>query len=274
MSGADWIDPVKTGPAGTHYKLFATPSRGVGTEASYLIYLPAEYDLSGERRYPVLYWLHGGGGSQREGGWMVKKLDARIRAGKIPPFIIVLVQGLADVRYINSKDHTRPVEDVIIKDLVPHIDSTYRTLATREGRALEGMSMGGYGALRLGFKYPDLFGTVSALAPSILEDMNAEPPVVREPFGNDQVFWDEVGPWNIVKKNANAIAGRTRIRILVGDKDDRLLGPVTKFHNLLRTLKIDHQFLVIPGAEHRYDQLIEKAPVDALAFWGTASPVE
>ena len=91
---------------------------------------------------------------------MVARIDKEILAGKIPPFIVVLVQGLPSVRYINAKDGKRPVEDVIVKDLIPHIDATYRTVASREGRAIEGMSMGGYGALRLGFKYPELFGTV------------------------------------------------------------------------------------------------------------------
>ena len=274
LPGTHWIDPVKTEPAGTHYKLFSTPSRGANTKASYLIYLPANYDSSSQQRYPVLYWLHGGGGSQREGGWMVKQLDAQMRAGKIPPFIIVLVQGLADVRYINSKDGSRPVEDVIIKDLIPHIDSTYRTISRREGRAIEGMSMGGYGALRLGFEYPDLFGTVSALAPSVIQDMDAEPEVVREPFGNDRAFWDAVSPWNMAKLNSSAIAGHTRIRILVGDKDERLLGPVTNYHELLLSLNITHQFSIIPGATHRYDQLFENAPFNALAFWQTVWPAK
>ena len=142
--GDFWVEPLKEEPAGTHYKLFATPSRGPKTEASYLIYFPPGYEQAATRRYPVLYWLHEGNGNQLNGAPMVARIDKEILAGKIPPFIVVLVQGLPSVRYINAKDGKRPVEDVIVKDLIPHIDATYRTVASREGRAIEGMSMGGY----------------------------------------------------------------------------------------------------------------------------------
>jgi enterochelin esterase-like enzyme len=263
--GNIWIDPDQSEPAGTHFRLFSTPSRGLDTQASYLVYLPPDYESSKTKHYPVLYWLHGGGGSQREGAWMVEKIDKEIRAGKLPSFIVILVQGLPDVRYINSKDGTRPLEDVIIKDLIPHVDSAYRTISSRAGRAIEGMSMGGFGALRLGFKYPDLFGVVSGLAPSITE-MKDEPPIVTESFGNDQAFFNAVGPWNIVKEKAAAIRGRTTVRLLVGDQD-KLLPLVQKYSQLLNSLGIDHQFAVAPGAIHRYDQIIERLPFDALAFW-------
>lgn len=272
QSGNVWIDPDHSEPAGTHYRLFPTPSRGTGTQASYLIYLPPDYEKAPARRYPVLYWLHGGGGSQREGAWMVERIDSEIRAGKIPPFLVILVQGLPDVRYINSKDGTRPVEDVIIKDLIPHVDSTCRTIPSRRGRAIEGMSMGGYGALRLGFKYADLFGVVSALAPSIT-DMKDEPDTVTEPFGNDEAFYDKVGPWAIVREHAAEICGRTKVRLLVGDQD-KLQPLVEKYSQLLDSLGIAHQFAVAPGAQHRYDEIIERLPFDALAFWATALEVD
>ena len=176
--------------------------------------------------------------------------------------------GIAGCALFNSKDGTRPVEDVIICDLIPNIDSTYRTIATRQGRAIEGMSMGGFGALRLGFKYPQLFGTVSALAPSI-KPMQEEPMVVREPFGNDQAYWDEACPWNIVKQHAGEIRGHTHVRVFVGDQDP-LLKPVTEYHELLNTLGIEHQFKVIAGAHHRYDEILTKSTVDELQFWKTA----
>lgn len=266
--GNVWIDPDKSEPAGTHYELFATPSRGAGIEASFLIYLPPDYTAAKSRRYPVLYWLHGGGGSQREGAWMVERIDREIRSGKLQPMIVVLAQGLPDVRYINSKDGTRPVEDVIIRDLIPHIDAIYRTIPQRTSRGIEGMSMGGYGALRLGFKYPELFGAVSGLAPSVT-DMKDEPAIVTEPFGNDQAFYDAVGPWLTVAQHASSIRGRTSVRLLVGDQD-KLLPYVQKYSELLTSLQIEHQFAIAPGAHHMYNEIIEGMPFDALLFWNTA----
>ena len=264
----NWVEPDETEPPGTQYRLFATPSRGANTQASYLVYLPPDYQTSGARRYPVLYWLHGGGGNQQQGGWMVEQLDRRIRRGALPPFIVILVQGLRDVRYINSKDGTRPVEDVIIKDLIPHVDATYRTISSREGRAVEGFSMGGYGALHLGFAHSELFGIVSALAPSIGE-MKDEAPIVTEVFGYDQVFYDAVGPWTNVKEHAAAIRGRTEVRLLVGDQD-RLLPVVKKYDQLLGSLNIEHQFAVAPGADHSEWQILQSLPFDGFAFWKTA----
>src|SRR5215469_15404987 len=78
-------------------------------------------------------------------------------AGKAPEMIVVLVNGMVDSFYNASPDGKWPVESVIIKELIPHIDKTYRTIASREGRAIEGYSMGGYGAAHLGFKYPAVF---------------------------------------------------------------------------------------------------------------------
>ena len=265
--GDFWVEPDKSTPADTHYGLFSTPSRGPNTQASYLIYLPREYDSS-QRRFPVLYWLHEGNGNQLSGVPMVARIDAAIRTGKIPPFIVVLVQGLPSVRYINSKDGTRPVEDVLIRDLIPHIDAAYRTIPTREARAIEGMSMGGYGALRLGFKYPELFGTVSAFAPSLTQ-MKDEPPVVTEPYGNDQTYYDAADPRALVTQQASAIRGRTKIRLLVGSADG-LVKPIGEFSSFLDTLRIDHQFEIAPAAEHMWNQIFDRLPADPLLFWKTA----
>jgi enterochelin esterase-like enzyme len=267
-SGLEWIDPVTEAPAGTAYHLFPTPSRGPNTQASYLIYLPPSYKTSNSSRYPVIYWLHGGRGSQREGGWMIQQMDSAIKAGLMPEVIVVLVQGLPTVRYVDTKDGTRPVEKVIIHDLIPHIDSNFRTIQDRESRAIEGMSMGGFGALRLGFKYPGLFGIVSALAPSITE-MKDEPEEVQENFGFDENYYEINGPWAIVKENAGIIRNNTKVRLLVGDKD-KLMGPVTKYHLLLDSLGIQHQFEVIAGAQHMYNQIIIMAKFNTFSFWANA----
>jgi enterochelin esterase-like enzyme len=264
-TGLEWIDPVKDAPSGTEYHLFSSPSRGANTQASYLIYMPKSYKTNSQLRYPVIYWLHGGRGSQREGVWMVDQIDKAISAGKMPEVIIVLVQGLPTVRYVDTKDGTRPVEKVIIKDLIPHIDSAYRTINDRKSRAIEGMSMGGYGCLRLGFKYPELFGVVSALAPSITE-MKDEPEEVQENYGFDENYYYQSNPWTIIKEQSIKIKDSTKIRLLVGDQD-KLLPLVTNYHKLMDSLQIIHQFEVIAGAQHRYDQIISKANFDTFTFW-------
>jgi enterochelin esterase-like enzyme len=261
----EWIDPVTEIPAGTHYQLFDTPSRGKNTRASYLIYLPPSYQKKVNTSYPVLYWLHGGKGSQREGAWVVDQMNKRILDGEIPEVIIVLVQGLPTVRYVDTKDGTKPVESVIIKDLIPHIDATFRTIKNSNGRAIEGMSMGGFGALRLGFRYPELFGTVSALAPSI-GNFKSEPAEVQENFGFDEDFYNQNSPWQIVTSNAPKLKDKIHIRLLVGTEDE-LLADVTNFHLLLDSLQISHDFEIVRGAEHRYDEILSNTKEDSFLFW-------
>jgi S-formylglutathione hydrolase FrmB len=130
--------------------------------------------------------------------------------------------------------------------------------------------MGGYGALHLGFAHPDLFGIVSGLAPSIRE-MKDEAAIVTEVYGNDQTFYDAVGPWANVREHAAAIRGHTKVRLLVGDRDS-LLTVVKQYDQLLSSLSIEHQFAIAPGADHAEWQIFQSLPFDALAFWKTAFP--
>jgi acetyl esterase/lipase len=167
-----WVDPIIDEPLGTRYVTFAAPSLGSGRMASYLIYLPPGYDKSPMKRYPVLYYFHGGGGSQRVGDIWVQKLDAAIKAGVCPPMIAVLVEGLPGGGFLDSPDGKSPIESVIIKDLIPHIDATYRTISRRESRALEGLSMGGSGAFHFGFKYPEMFSMIYGMCAGV-SDPNA-----------------------------------------------------------------------------------------------------
>src|SRR3954464_2368109 len=80
-----WVEESKEEPAGTHYHTFR--SKAVEGEVSYLIYLPPGYDDDKDRRYPVLYWLHGMTHTQREGGGLVRRLDRAIRKGRAPEMI-------------------------------------------------------------------------------------------------------------------------------------------------------------------------------------------
>ena len=95
-----WVDPIIDEPVGTRYMTFSAASLGPGGQASYLIYLPPDYEKNRNMRYPVLYFLHGAGGSQRVGDRWVQKLDAAIESGDAPPMIAVLVEGLPQGRYL------------------------------------------------------------------------------------------------------------------------------------------------------------------------------
>ncbi len=263
-----WVDPVTNPIPLTSYHLFPTPSRGNGTEGSYLRYPPEDYSSS-KNSYPVIYWLHGGNGNSREGAWMCEKMNEAMQKGDMPHCIVVFVQGLPIGWYNNSVDGTMPVEDVIIKDLIPHIDAAYRTIASREGRGIDGMSMGGYGSLHLGFKYPELFGVVSSIAPSITTYEMERKEVILPTFGNDTAYFNRNSPATLVELNDERIKGKTSIRLLIGDKDF-LFDLLQEFHLKMQKLGLDHQYSVAKDAGHDYREVITKLEGNSFIFWKEA----
>ena len=139
----------------------------------YWIYQPPDYGTGG-RRYPVLYMLHGLGGHRDE--WIVYGLinvaDRAIRTGDIPPMIIVLPQGDKDYWVNHANDGPRWGE-YVTRDLVRHIDGTYRTLRYASARAIGGLSMGGWGALTNAFRHLNVFGVVGAHSVSLRPEETA-----------------------------------------------------------------------------------------------------
>jgi S-formylglutathione hydrolase FrmB len=134
-------------------------AKSVGRKLKYNIALPAKYESTTDR-YPVIYLLHGY--SSNYTSW--SRLGAPRSAGDYD-LIVVMPDG-GNSWYANwaqsEGDQKNNWEDCVIKDLIGHIDSTYRTIAEREGRAINGLSMGGYGALMLGLRHPDMFCTIGS----------------------------------------------------------------------------------------------------------------
>jgi acetyl esterase/lipase len=269
---ASWVEPTRTEPPGSRFRTFF--SKTIQAEVSYLVYLPPEYETSPKTRYPVIYWLHGLGGDQRSGVPFAERLQDAIRRRLAPAMIAVLVNGMVSSMYTDSADGKTPVESVIVRDLLPHIDSTYRTIADREARAIEGFSMGGFGAARIGFKYPDTFGLVSILAGALhTADTLAErrKEIFHNTYGADKDYYTAESPWTILERNADRIRGRTRVRVWVGEKDG-LLAWNTRYHELLDKLKIAHDFRVVPGAAHNYRQVQDAVGPRGFAFYNRTIP--
>ncbi len=132
------------------------------------VYLPPGYDRSG-RRYPVIYWLHGftgtGLGMTNYNPWIpsLPELIDRVIQEGAPPAILVMADGWTKYggsQYINSSATGR-YEDAV-KELVGYVDTYYRTMASRNHRGLNGKSSGGYGALVVAMRNPQLFGAVAS----------------------------------------------------------------------------------------------------------------
>lgn len=156
------------------------------------VYLPPSYDGSGDRRYPVLYLLHGIGDTEKVWlrSWQPGNtgfdsipalMDSAIKENRFGDFIVVMPDGRTNwfgSFYVNSAA-TGNWEDFFSKELVGFIDEKYRTIADAGHRAVAGHSMGGYGAITLGMKHPEVFGTVYGMNPAIIDwggDLGIEQP--------------------------------------------------------------------------------------------------
>jgi endo-1,4-beta-xylanase len=268
-----WLDTDRTEPPETKYKTFF--SKTINGEASYLVYLPPGYDET-DRRYPVLYWLHGTGGAQRAGGDFVQRLDAAIRQSKSPAIMVILVNGLAAATmYCDTRDGKWPLETVIVNDLIPHVDATYRTIASRQSRGVEGFSMGGFGAAHLGFKFPDLFGVVSILAPALLGPDLTIGPVnqwrqhLEGPMGGDVEYFQANNPFTLAERNADRIRGRQTIRIAAHlEPQNWLVERCERLSQTLRRNGIEQEFQVRSNVtEHNYRLLYDDMGEAVFAFF-------
>ncbi|PQO44166.1 alpha/beta hydrolase-fold protein [Blastopirellula marina] len=245
-----WVDPDKTAPAPTQYETFF--SKTINQPVSYLVYLPPGYEQDQMQRYPVLYWLHGTGGKQSRGADLAQQLDEEIRAGQTPPMIMVLVNGLRGTTlYCDTKDGKWPLETVLMQDLIPHVDANYRTIDDRRGRAIEGFSMGGFGAAHLAFKYPDKFGVVSILDPAFLigsDPQQAPHPTflgqVEYALDGDLKYYQENNPYKLLVANADQIRGEMAIRLVPRARGNTqgFLAKCDELHALLDQNHIAHTY--------------------------------
>lgn len=144
---------------------------GVDPVRKMVVYLPAGYDPSSSQRYPVIYFLpnpfeetYRYDFDRRDAGGL---FDRAIADGVIGKFILVAVDmntPLGTSWYVNSSV-TGNWEDFVIQELVPYIDANFKTLSSRDSRGIAGIFIGGYGAIRLGMRHPEAFGSVYAMHP-------------------------------------------------------------------------------------------------------------
>jgi enterochelin esterase-like enzyme len=148
---------------------YRSPSLG-GITRYFEIYLPRPYSINTNERYPVFYLLHGSPGTPS--GWMYQAhaaatADILLALGKARPTILVSAYGQGPIypfsEWANSLDGRQKMEDAVAIDLVRFVDSHYRTLAYPAGRAIGGLSSGGFGATNIALHHPDIFGSVMSV---------------------------------------------------------------------------------------------------------------
>ncbi len=226
----------------------------------YCAFLPASFDQDKTKKYPVLYYLHGLGDNEQSllnlGGWdMIEELR---HEGKVGDFIVLAPNG-GHGFFINSADGKIRYEDFLMKEFMPQMEKKYRAEGTPAARGITGVSMGGYGALRLAFKYPKEFEAVSAQMPALVADIpenfNAGGPgsplgMMGDVFGSpfNRAYWDRNNVFTFAKNDPAAELKRLKIYFDVGSNDDYGFDRgAEKLHQLLDSRGVPNEFHVYPG---------------------------
>ena len=243
----------------------AMNSRILKQVVHYCVYLPSGYDAGAAQhppqRYPVLYFLHGLGDNEQtlfnSGGWTL--LDDLRNQHKMGDFLIAAPEGRRSF-YINSADGSVLYSDFFLQEFLPHIESKYRVRAGRTGRAISGISMGGYGALRFGFAHPELFSAVSAQSAALITESPRELDAVSQTgsplvgilgavFGKpiNVPHWNENNPFVLAKRNTAALR-KMAIYFNCGQDDNYGFEKgAAALHDGLQKESVKHEYHPYPG---------------------------
>ena len=231
----------------------------------YNVILPADYRASSVTRYPVLYLLHGFGGHYSD--WATRTNVADYAA---PYRMIVVIPEGNNGWYTDSTGvATDKYESYILKELIPDVQKRYRTIEARYGRAVAGLSMGGYGALKFGLKSPDTFVFVGSLSGALAAATWTEDDLKNLKSIRDSVFTVFGPPGSDVRKandiyemtrglSAARVAGLPYFYLDCGT-EDFLVGLNQQFAALLREKKIPHEYRELPG-DHNWAYWDQQIP--------------
>jgi S-formylglutathione hydrolase FrmB len=243
----------------------AMNSRILKHPVHYCVYLPASYDAAAEKHpaqtYPVLYFLHGLGDNERtlfnSGGWTM--LDDLRKQHKIGEFLIVAPEG-GQTFYINSANGLVRYSDFFLQEFIPHIETSYRISKGRSNRAISGISMGGYGALRFAFSHPEMFSAVSAQSAALITESPQQldtasrsgapmGKLLATVFGSpiDAAHWMENSPFALAARNQTAIR-KLNIYFNCGQDDNYGFEKgAAALHGQLQKASIRHEYHLYPG---------------------------
>jgi S-formylglutathione hydrolase FrmB len=267
--------------AAGHVECNAISSKVLARGIPYCVVLPPSFDEDKTRHFPVLYFFHGLGDNEQffihSGTWNLVE-DMRDR-GELKDFLIVTPDARSSF-YINAKDGKEGYEDFLVQEFFPYIERRYRASLGRANRAISGISMGGYGALHLAFRHPQLFSSVSAHSAALIDRLptflsgtipnSPRSRLLGHVFGNppDPSFWEQNSPIAIARTGNLA---NLKIYFDCGDEDDfGFDSGASILDKVLSSRRIQHEFHIYPG---RHDAIYFAAHLPAsLAFHSRLFP--
>ena len=243
---------VQTSLAAQDFKL---ASKLMAREMPYRVILPKNYDADKNAKFPVLYLLHGLAG--HFDNWTEKTKLKQYAADY--PYIIVTPEGGNGFYTDSPKNANDKYESYIIQELIPEIDGKFRTLADREHRFIAGLSMGGYGAMKFGLKYPQLFVLAGSFSGAISASSYRSETDLPAGFLRDALVGIFGAPDSethlannlfkmISEMPPEKAAALPFLYIDCGTEDELgLLAPNKMFVDILVKRKILHEFRQLPG---------------------------
>jgi S-formylglutathione hydrolase len=244
----------------------------------YAALLPDGYE-SAKDLLPLLLFLHGGGGDKSFLTRMRSVFDEMWKTGTLPPMVVVTPSAGRSF-YMDYKDGSQKWETFIVTEFLDQLRAKYKVTRERRGTLLLGISMGGMGALRIGFKYPEKFAGLVAMEPGIdpvLKWKDLQPrnkfwrgqelmeTIFGKPF--DEAYWEANNVATITVAKAEKLReSGLGIYIEVGDEDAFYLHEATEFlHRILWDHKIPHEYHLVRGADH-VGRTIRPRAMEGLAF--------
>ena len=262
-----------------HVQYKAFQSKLLGREIRYGVYLPPSYANSPAKKYPVLYFLHGL--FEDETRWSSRGgtdqiMDRMIAEGKIGEFIVAIPNGATSF-WVNTRDGKEKWEDMILTEFIPMIESNYRVNTSRSSRGISGTSMGGYGALEIAMKHPDLFGSVSSHSAVLLKDISAAKVADRRiqmfqslfdkiyGINQDLNYWEANNPMSLAKdtRKFNGL----KIYFDCGTEDNYGFDVGTReLDDMLTKAGYPHETHLYPG-RHGWDYAMQHTSESLLFHW-------
>lgn len=259
-----WVNvlPENRKIEGLEHKTFKSSSMDI--DVGYCIYLPPQYKEDSSKKFPVVYYLHGGRpGSETKSVRMVSFVHKAIKAGKIEPMVYVFVNGGPMSHYNYPQKENGLGEDIFIKELIPHIDSTYRTIANKKGRGLEGFSQGGRGTARIMFKHPHLFYSASPGGGGYATEKR-----ISESDGKEServIFAKGYNTYDLAREFKKKKNQDLRILFHVGTKGFNYENNLA-YMKFMDSLEIKYEKVIAEGAEHSSAQIYEKVGLKIMKF--------
>lgn len=259
-----WVNNSRnlTKYTGVEHHTFKSDSMGI--DVGYCIYLPPQYKTDKTAKFPVVYYLHGGRpGSEAKSVHLSEFVHKATLAQEIKPMIYVFVNGGPVSHYNYPEKKNALGEDVFIKELIPHIDATYRTLAERKKRGLEGFSQGGRGTARIMFKHSDLFYSASPGGGGFATEKR-----ISESGGKESeslIFAKGYNAYDLARKYKKTSNKKLRILFHVGTKGFNYTNNL-EYMKFMDTLEIPYEKEIVEGVPHSALRIYQKSALRILKF--------